>query len=527
MRRCPGLNRLLVSRLRVATLVAGACAFIGCLAVETAGPTLVPVASVPVSPGSAVVVLGDVVHLTATPRDPAGKPLTGRPVTWTSSDPSVATVNSSGVVTAVGEGSTTITATSEGQSGTATVTVQGPPPLGAGPDPTLLPVAARQLPDVVAYTALQVATQPAGFSYNDPVSGVKVWKVTSGSTPAPNSGAGHDYADGANQVSRGWGPNHNTHTLLIRGDGMAYYLVDFTRGTGFSNYRVLPPAGRPNLDLRFTFSSVAGQERIAYVINGGQLKRFNTATMQVENTGNFPLTTTLEGWLQQDKNDEWFVGLADQQTAFAWNSRTNQLLTHAESWLNEPRLERDGRYVILTNTQDIIRLWDLATNTFGPQQSASPALFFHNANLRGQWIGTDPNGSAPFAQDRFAPSGGQITRTQILANSAGDYHAAGNWIQSDAELGGNLNRQWSFISGFKTGNPPWETSLLWQQAIGVERSDGSDQRFLLHHYSLQIPLVYFSLPMGMPSPDGKVVIFNSNMGGSGRYDLFVAEMPLR
>jgi len=24
-----------------------------------------------------------------------------------------------------------------------------------------------------------------------------------------------------------------------------------------------------------------------------------------------------------------------------------------------------------------------------------------------------------------------------------------------------------------------------------------------------------------------VVIFNSNMGGSGRYDLFVAEMPLR
>jgi hypothetical protein len=31
----------------------------------------------------------------------------------------------------------------------------------------------------------------------------------------------------------------------------------------------------------------------------------------------------------------------------------------------------------------------------------------------------------------------------------------------------------------------------------------------------------------MPSPDGKVVIFNSNMNGSGRYDLFVAEVPLR
>ncbi len=400
--------------------------------------------------------------------------------------------------------------------------------LGGSADPMLLPVAARQAPNLAAYAALGVATRPAGFSYTDPVSGVKIWKATSSTTPAPNTGSGHDYADGANQVSRGWGPNNNTHTILIRGDGMPYYLVDFTRGVGFRNYRVLPPSAQPTVDLCFSFSSVPGQEQIAYVINGGQLKRFNTATMQVENTGNFPLTTTLEGWLQQDKNDEWFVGLADPSTAFAWNSHTNQLLTHAESWLNEPRLERDGRYVILTNTQDIIRLWDLSSNTVGPQQSASPALFFHTANLRSQWVGTDPNTSAPFAQDRYAESGGQITRTQILAQSAGAGHHAGNWIQSDAELGGDLNRQWSFVSGF--GNAPWENLFLWQQAVGVERSDGSDQRFLLHHFSVetpQNPLTYFALPMATPSPDGKVVIFNSSMNGSGRYDLFVAEVPLR
>ena len=490
--------------------------------------TLVPVASVVVSPATATLPVGGTVQLIVTLKDADGHPLTGRSVAWTSSAPTVATVSPGGLVTDVAtDGTATITATSEGESGMATVTVQAPLPAGAGPDPTLLPVAARQAPNLVAYTALGVAARPAGFSYNDPVSGVKVWKVTSATTPAPNAGAGHDYADGANQVSRGWGANNNTHTLLIRGAGMAYYLVDFTRGAGFSNYRVLPPAAQPKQDLRFSFSSLVSQPRIAYVINDGQLKRFNTATMQVENTGNFPLTTTLFGWLQQDKNDEWFVGLADQQTAFAWNSRTNQLFTHVESWLNEPRLERDGRYVILTNTQDIIRLWDLSTNTFGPQQSAAPAVFYHNANLRGQWISTDPNLSAPFAQDRYTPSGGQITRTQILAQSAGDVHHAGNWIQSDAELGGNLNRQWSFISGFNSRDPPWQSSLLWNEAIGVQRSDGSDQRLLLHHYSLEKPLDYWTLPFGMPSPDGKVVIFNSNMGGSGRYDLFIAEMPLR
>ena len=389
-------------------------------------------------------------------------------------------------------------------------------------------MAARQAPDLVAYAALGVATRPAGFSYNDPVSGVKIWKATSSTTPAPNLGAGHDYADGANQVSRGWGPNNNTHTLLIRGDGIEYHLVDFTRGMGFTNYRMVPPAARPDQDLCFSFSSLANQPRIAYVINGGHLKRFNTGTMRVENTGNFPLGASVFAWLQQDKTDTWFVGLADARTAFAWNSQTNQLLTHAEPWLNEARLERDGRYVILTNTQDIIRLWDLSNNTFGPQQSVSPALFFHNANLRGQWVGTDPNTPAPFAQDRFVASGGAIARTQILAQSAGAGHHAGNWIQSDAELRGDLNRQWSFVSGF--GDAPWENMLLWQQAVGVERSDGSDQRFLLHHFSInsaQNPLIYFALPMATPSPDGKVVIFNSNMNGSGRYDLFIAEVPLR
>lgn len=49
------------------------------------------------------------------------------PVTasWLSSTTSVATVNQSGLVTAVAAGSSTITASSSGSSGTATVTVSG------------------------------------------------------------------------------------------------------------------------------------------------------------------------------------------------------------------------------------------------------------------------------------------------------------------------------------------------------------------------------------------------------------------
>src|SRR2546422_462982 len=84
----------------------------------------VPVASVTVTPGTASLTVGQTVQLTATPRDANGNPLTGRVITWQSSDNTIATVNGSGLVTGARPGGpVTMTATSEGQSGTATVTV--------------------------------------------------------------------------------------------------------------------------------------------------------------------------------------------------------------------------------------------------------------------------------------------------------------------------------------------------------------------------------------------------------------------
>ena len=86
----------------------------------------VPVASVTVAPGSAAILPTQTQTFTATTKDAGGNVLTGRLVTWGSSVPGVATVNSSGVATAVGQGTTTITASSEGKSGTASLTVLVP-----------------------------------------------------------------------------------------------------------------------------------------------------------------------------------------------------------------------------------------------------------------------------------------------------------------------------------------------------------------------------------------------------------------
>jgi len=86
----------------------------------------VPVASLSVSPPSASVVVGNTQQLNAVTKDSTGTVLTGRAVTW-SSDNAAATVDANGLVTAVGVGTATITATSEGKSGTSVITVTSVP----------------------------------------------------------------------------------------------------------------------------------------------------------------------------------------------------------------------------------------------------------------------------------------------------------------------------------------------------------------------------------------------------------------
>src|SRR5207247_8917351 len=84
---------------------------------------VVLVASVTVTPRPATVGIGQTVQLTATPKDANGNVLTGRVVTWASNNTAVATVGSTGLVSGVAQGQATITATSEGKTGTAAMTV--------------------------------------------------------------------------------------------------------------------------------------------------------------------------------------------------------------------------------------------------------------------------------------------------------------------------------------------------------------------------------------------------------------------
>jgi hypothetical protein len=120
--------------------------YVGCLSTAPASPPAAPtnlrivtgasvptpaaVATVTVAPATVSIQKNATQQLTATLRDSSGNVLTGRAITWSSSSMSAATVSAAGLVTGVNSGSATITATSEGKSGTAVVTVLTTPSTG-------------------------------------------------------------------------------------------------------------------------------------------------------------------------------------------------------------------------------------------------------------------------------------------------------------------------------------------------------------------------------------------------------------
>ena len=83
----------------------------------------VPVASVSMTPTAGTLLVGQTLQLAAAPRDSIGGPLSGRDITWSSSEASRATVSGTGLVTALSVGPVTISASSEGRSGSATLSV--------------------------------------------------------------------------------------------------------------------------------------------------------------------------------------------------------------------------------------------------------------------------------------------------------------------------------------------------------------------------------------------------------------------
>ncbi|MFN8650336.1 MAG: Ig-like domain-containing protein [Gemmatimonadales bacterium] len=100
----------------------------------------VPVSSVMLSTALRFIKVGETTHWSATVRDPKGKELTDRTVSWTSSAPQVATVSGDGSITGVAPGTADIQVSVEGKTASFGITVTAapapPPVVATNPTPT-------------------------------------------------------------------------------------------------------------------------------------------------------------------------------------------------------------------------------------------------------------------------------------------------------------------------------------------------------------------------------------------------------
>src|SRR2546425_474383 len=391
------------------------------------------------------------------------------------------------------------------------------------PDPTLLPVATiLQVPLTVAYNALNVPAKPAGGWYLDPTTLVKIYKLTSATFPTSGFNWGHAYSEGGDEVSL---PHTgSTRTIhLFTSDG-SHWLIDFTPGVGVSNPRQLTGTLAPWIDLAFTFSNNPATPYYAYVANGypvTTIRRFDIRTMTEVPGGGWPVTGEDQAcWLHQSENDAFFVWMrgANGSTVVGYEPATATLKTYTNPNLNEPRIDRAGRYVgiSMSTPQNGLVVWDWLLNTV-TWTTDGTIPFAHNASLKRRWITVDWNMTYPPSYSMFTADVPNSTTHIGGPAHATLLHCNGTGIKSPA----NLNDQWAMCTHYGSLRPP---ETYWLAPGGMVLLTPNGQRRLLGHpYNSTGNYTFFSFAKF--SPDGSYVLFTSDMNGSGRSDVFLAELP--
>jgi hypothetical protein len=465
-----------------------------------------------VAPNPATLVAGGTIQLSATTRDAANNVLTGRVVTWSSDNSTIAAVSPTGLVTAVSQGGTTVRATSEGVTGTSTVTVSSPPPPNGIVDPTLLVKATGQHPATGTYGR----SLAAGQTYVDPLTGVTVLKLTDASSPQANSGIYHGYSEGGPILSQPWvgTDGHTYYTAIIS----AGWLVDIRYDTfAPSNWRAAPTDG----ETRGAFSLNPATPRILYYVepaNDKTVHRYDTAINANAEQGIFPYTPSSGSrlqWLQVNLNDQWLVGLLGTTTVgVRLSDGLERVIPAGTHDVDEPHLDREFP-VVYISTNDINN-WIINLETGATVAKNDPGnvdAADHEAPLRGRIVvvnyvpngivSTDYQGNVAVA---FRPS---------PTDWSGDFHMAAQWVF-------NNPNQYFVIDQWKSAG----NFAIYKGMIGFASLAG-DVRLIAAHDATGISYDTGGQPHPTLSPDGKLVMWTSNMNGSSRFDVFVARVPVR
>jgi len=279
----------------------------------------------------------------------------------------------------------------------------------------------------------------------------------------------------------------------------------------------------PDRDLCLTFSNNPATPYYVYICSGGTVRRFDHRDGSEVTGGGWPWSASGDVWLHQSKDDARFCVLRSASgTMVAYEPATTTQKTRVDSNIDEPRMERDGRYVGLgmTTPNNGLNVWDWNTNsviwTYDPLTSATGAPFAHGAQLRSLFVQSNWNIAIPYKYTTIDPAVA-ASDTDLTGGSTSDtLHGSGNWIQSVAR-----DDQWCTFGRYLNPIDPG-ASYVGRGGIVFVRPSGG-RRLLAHMYN--DTTVYERFPFPKLAPDGRYVLFTSNMNGQSRCDQFLAKVP--
>ena len=272
-------------------------------------PTVVPVQNVALSKSTLTLTEGDSETLTATV-SPSNA--TDKTVTWTVSPSGYATV-SGGVVTALKEGSCTITATAGGKSATCAVTVEA-----AASGGIVLPAPLYKLASAKAFAAANKEYLDTGIKLFSSIDPQPSWTILL-----------EVQGDALSAVA-------NTYTLLscFSEDSTPHGLLYAVWGNGNLGFNLYSTSG-PFINLSYLNGN---KVRIALVLSGGKVTtKTNTSMGNYTDVGISNYSGTVDkslilGALQEDdgSKSQFFNGTVYQFAVFQRVLDTNDI----ESWIN-------------------------------------------------------------------------------------------------------------------------------------------------------------------------------------------------
>ena len=398
-------------------------------------------------------------------------------------------------------------------------------------------------PDYSSWQALSPRTQPSGWKYTDPTSGLTCIKVTSATVPYSNTGmtSGQGYCDAGNPMSLPWELDGDWYVTIatFHGGDQRTWLVDLRlTGSGApalesGTWRELTGSLAPQADVAFSFSNVTPQ--VAYSVNGTTVHRIITedGSMALADTGNFPwvigMSVGASPWLMHDKNDDWFVSTSESSGQVrVWQSSTDTKRTSPYT-ANEGRMLRDGHVLHSNISGDNFRVWNLAANT---HSSLINGITQHGGSLQSRMAGSNWDSYENGCWD----ASWKATPTSWLFDifdedgtnvyDGGEAHHSGHWIQ---DVSGGYDGQ--YVLGGATHS---STVPNWcKVGMVLFNLDGTDARYVGPSYCGPYGATgywYYGLPWPNANPTGHVITFTCAMAYSNsvrhsRYDLFAVIMP--